>query len=412
MKIKFLDKLIYIYIILFFVLQNNFFLTNFLAINEGLGVGRFRSFILIYIIIIGLVLLFFKVITSSDFFLYKVNRFEFITLIIIVSLVILNLIKDYFVYQQVDFIGVAPLVEIIFFGVFFSFFVPDSVTVKKSHILIASFLVFLNISFELFFYFKDTLSGIQYGPFRAHIAGFNINRNPSFFYPMFAFLVLRFAPIGSGFRLIYILIFIVYILTLFYRTIYISLLIPIFLDLIFFGIKIRFFQIFRVFVVLSILIFCLISLDGIFEQQFDFSLINSFSDRFSSTFTDYSEDEAQSGRINQIPDLVSGIILNPFGIGFSGLIKDAEIYAYAFYFLHPILYLGWFVLFYYFIFLKKIRSIFLKAKTSFTNRILFISIVYFIFIIIFFPYMNYFTFLSVLVFLVQMSNVQFHYIKN
>jgi hypothetical protein len=139
--------------------------------------------------------------------------------------------------------------------------------------------------------------------------------------------------------------------------------------------------------------------------------LNAFTGRFTSTFTDYSNDEAQSGRIGQIPEMLISIITNPLGIGFSGLVDNAEVYNYAFYFLHPILYLGMPLFFVYFILFKRVLSIYKKAFLCLKNRILIFCIFYFTVTLLFFPYMNYFTFSSIFIFLIQLSNVHIIYDK-
>lgn len=401
-----LDKAMYLFIVFFFVIQNNFWLTNKLAINEGLGLGRYRAVILVVMIFIGLILLLAKALSSNNFFSIKINSVEIIALAILLFMIGIHIIRDFFIYDQVDFIGVAPLIECIFFGVYFFLVVRKPILINETHVAIFSFFIFSNISLELFYYFKDILSGISYGPFRANIAGLVVNRNPSFFYPIFAFAILRFSSLKFYFRISYTIIFFIYVLTLFYRTLYVALLFPFLYDLLRYGGKISIIGTFRFIMLLCVMLIGILFIDTIIESQFDFSIVKAFTGRFSSTFTDYSNDDAQKDRVNQIPDMLYVIAINPLGIGFSGLVLDAEVYNYAFYFLHPILYLGWSVLFVYWILYKKIYMIFKKARINLKDRILFFCILYFFLILTFFPYMNYFTFLSILICLFQLSSIE------
>ncbi|BFG70365.1 hypothetical protein KACHI17_12460 [Sediminibacterium sp. KACHI17] len=406
---KFVDKAAFLYILIFFLGQNNFLLTNKLAVNEGLGIGRFRATILVGIILLGIGLLFLKFLIDKSIYSIKVSSINIIAICITLSLMGIHIVRDFLINDAVDFIGVAPLVECFFFYTFFFLTIRGKVYIDSNHIRILSFVIFLNIVLELFFYFKDTISGVSYGPFRAYIAGLTINRNPSFFYPIFAFVVLRFFPFKSYIKALYLVIFFVYVLTLFYRTLYVALLFPFFIDIIRFGRKLTIIDVLRFVFFIIIIIGSLTLIDSIVESQFDFSIVKAFTGRFTSTFTEYSNDDAQKDRVNQIPDMMYMLITNPLGIGFSGLVKDAEVYNYAFYFLHPILYLGWLIGLAYFLIGKRMIIIYKNAKTSLKDRILIFCLFYFCMILTFFPYMNYFTFMSIFICLLQLSTTNVVY---
>jgi hypothetical protein len=408
----FIKRVSYFYVILFFIGQNNFVLTNILAVNQGLGIGKFRAAILIIFILIGLLITVLRFLTDKTLYHLRINKVDGIAIGLPLILIFINVLIDYLRYDKVDFIGVAPLIECIFFSVYFFINVRHGITLTSKMVNIFSLVIFLNILFEILLYFKDIGSGLSYGAFRANVAGIEINRNPSFFYPIFAFVILRYVSLNYWVKIFYYLIFFIYILTLFYRTLYVALLFPFVVEAFRFGMSISIKSIIRVFFIVILIVTGVFFLDSVFESEFNFSILNAFTGRFTSTFTDYSEDDAQSDRIAQIPEMLISIVKNPVGMGFSGLVADAEVYNYAFYFLHPLLYLGMPFLFIYYVLYKRFFNIYKKALFSIKDRILIFCILYFLIILIFFPYMNYFTFLSILIFLIQLSNVDISYVKN
>lgn len=311
---------------------------------------------------------------------------------------------DISIYSSIDFIGVSPLVECISFSFFFYLFTDNSIYISSKSLNFLYFLIFANISLEIIFYLKDTLNAVQYGPFRANISGFVINRNPSFFYPIFCFVILRFAKLKSVIKTLYSTIFIIYIFTLFYRTIYVALIIPFLLDSFLFNSKISIKKIFNLFIILFIISVFILIFDSYFKTNYNFSFIEIFSGRFNSTFNsvDIDSTEARNQRVDQVPEMLFMIIKNPFGIGFNGLVLNAEIYNYAFYFLHPILYLGWLVILIYFYLGYLLYKYF--DKTSVQYRINFQFVLYFMFVLLLFPYMTYFTFTSVFILSFQVLN--------
>lgn len=399
------------YILLFFIGQNNFVLTNILAINQGLGIGKLRAAILIAFIILGIFLTFFRFLFNKSLFQIRVSPIEIFSFFLPLTLIYFHISLDYVKDGKVDFIGVAPLIEGIFFMIYFFLNVRGEIRLTYNNIKWLSLFIFFNISCEIMLYFNDVLAGVSYGPFRANVAGIEINRNPSFFYPIFAFGVLRFSQLGTRIKTFYSVIFFIYVLTLFYRTLYVALLFPAFIEFFRFGMNFSIKKIGKLFLLFSFTFLGVILVDAKFQSEFDFSIVEVFLGRFTSTFTDYSEDNAQSDRISQIPNMVYSIISNPFGIGFSGLVKGSEVYNYAFYFLHPLLYLGISFSLIYFIILKRVLVIFKLGFSDLKNRILLFCLSYFFVILVFFPYMNYFTFLSVMLLLIQISGVHVQYFK-
>ena len=388
----------YLYLVLFFLLQNNFILTNKLAINLGEGIGSYRAKILVCFILIGTLLSIIKIVNNKNIILTKsISRIDILVYFTFSLLIIIRLIIDFSLYNSIDFIGVSPLVECLSFSFFFFLFTDASIHISKKSLNFIYFLIFVNVLFEIAFYFKDTLSAIQYGPFRANISGFVINRNPSFFYPIFCFVILKFANLKSSLKILYSTIFIIYIFTLFYRTIYMALIIPFIFDWILFNSKISLKKVLNFFLLLCIITFLILIFDSYFKSNYNFSFIEIFSGRFTSTFNsvDIDSTDARNQRVDQVPEMLFTILKNPLGIGFNGLVLDAEIYNYAFYFLHPILYLGWIVVFLYYYLGYILYKNF--DKSSLQYRINFHFILYFMFVLILFPYMTYFTFTSIFI---------------
>ena len=103
--------------------------------------------------------------------------------------------------------------------------------------------------------------------------------------------------------------------------------------------------------------------------------------------------------------MLNVILRNPLGIGFNGLVLDAEIYNYAFYFFHPLLYLGWIVFFLYFYLIFLLYKNF--DKNSMQYRIILYFTIYFSTILMLFPYMTYFTFTSIFILSFQLYNKKF-----
>jgi hypothetical protein len=406
-----IKRISYFYVFLFFIGQNNFILTNILAVNKGLEIGKFRAGILIFFIIIGLLIILFRFLADKTIFHLKIKKVDVIVISLPVILMFIHIFIDYLRNGVVDFIGVVPLIECIFFAFYVFINVRDGIKLTPKIVNLFSLLIFLNLLFEILLYLRDVGSGISYGAFRANIAGIIVNRNPSFFYPVFAFIILRYASLNYWLKIFYYLIFFLFVLTLFYRTIYVALLFPFIVEAFRFGMTISVKSIIKLFIIVVLIVTGIFFLDTEFQSEFNFSILNAFTGRFTSTFTDYSNDEAQSGRIGQIPEMLISIITNPLGIGFSGLVDNAEVYNYAFYFLHPILYLGMPLFFVYFILFKRVLSIYKKAFLCLKNRILIFCIFYFTVTLLFFPYMNYFTFSSIFIFLIQLSNVHIIYDK-
>jgi hypothetical protein len=408
----FIKRVSYFFIFLFFIGQNNFVLTNILGVNQGLGIGKFRAAILILFIVIGLLITILRFLTDKTLHDLRINKLDGFCIGLPLVLIFIYILIDYLRYGKVDFIGIAPLIECIFFSVYFFINVRDGIKLTPKLVNIFSFVIFLNILFEILLYFRDIGAGISYGAFRANVAGIVINRNPSFFYPIFAFVILRYVSLNYWVKIFYYLIFFIYVLTLFYRTLYVALLFPFVVEAFRFGMSLSIKSIVKIFSIVLLILVGVFFLDSLFESEFNFSILNTFTGRFTSTFTDYSEDDAQSDRIAQIPEMLISIVKNPLGIGFSGLVADAEVYNYAFYFLHPLLYLGMPFFFIYYVLYKRIYNIYKKAIFSIKDRILIFCILYFLVILIFFPYMNYFTFLSILIFLVQLTSINISYAKN
>ncbi len=392
------------YIILFFLVQNNFLLTNKLANDLGLGVGAFRAKILLLFIAIGFILLFVKTIFNFEIVKQSINKYSLYLYILILLAVFFRIIIDLLINTNIDFIGISPIAECIFFILFFHFFTKEQIILNRWLINILFFLVFFNSFLEIIFYFKDTISGIGYGPFRTNIAGFTINRNPSFFYPIFCLVILKFGNLNFSLKIIYSTIFIILVLTLFYRTLYLALLFPIITDWLFFNTKIDLRKILKYIIIFCVILFFILAFDSYFKLNYNFSFLEIFSGRFNTTFTsnDIEATTSRDQRIGQIPEMLFAIVLNPLGLGFNGLLGDGEIYNYAYYFLHPILYLGWVIVIVYVYLLLLIIKNFNKHSTQF--RIIFHFIIYFTTILILFPYMTYFTFTSIFLLCFQLLN--------
>lgn len=396
----------HIYVILFFIGQNNFLLTNFLAVNKGLEIGKYRASILIIFLLVGFFIFILRFWADRTMLDVKFSGNDVFLICLTLFLICVHIISDVTRLGSLDFIGIAPLIEGIFFAVFFNVNVRGEIRVKPKILYTLTFFIFLNLFLEILFYLRDLSAGLSYGAFRANIAGIVVNRNPSFFYPIFAYLILRFVTLSSWVRVLCYVIFIIFILTIFYRTIYVALLVPIFIDTMRFGLKVSLKTVVRLSIIVVFIVIGVFIADSKFESEFNFSILDAFTGRFTSTFTDYSDDEAQSGRIEQLPVLFKYLFFYPFGMGFSGLIDGAEIYNYAFYFLHPILYLGLPFILVYIVLFRRILKIYERGAFCLKNRVLFLSIVYFSMTLVFFPYMNYFTFTSVFIFLIQLSSVE------
>ena len=393
-----------LFLVSFFLIQNNFLLTNKLAVDLGLGVGSFRAKLLIIFILIGLILLFFKSLFEKEFFKQSINKYSLYIYIFILLIFFIRIIIDILLYNNIDFIGISPIVECLSYILFFNFFTEKKIYISKTILNTLFFIIFLNTFLEIYFYFKDTLTGVQYGPFRTNIAGFTINRNPSFFYPIFCLTIIRFASLNTIIKTIYSIIFSILVLTLFYRTLYIALLFPLILDWLIFNPKFQFKRLLKIFFSFILILFFLIIFDNHFKANYNFSFIEIFTGRFNTTFTsnDFEATTARDQRIDQIPEMLFAVIKNPFGLGFNGLLADGEIYNYAYYFFHPILYIGWSIFIVYFYLFYLLYKNFNKNSLYF--RILFHFITYFSIILILFPYMTYFTFTSIFLLSFQLLN--------
>lgn len=407
-----IKRISYFYVVLFFIGQNNFVLTNILAVNKGLDIGKLRAGILIIFIIIGLFITAFRFLTDKTILNLKIKKIDIISIVFPLILIFINILIDYSRYGNVNFTGIVPLIECVFFAFYFFINVRDRINITSKTVNLLSLFIFLNILLEIILYVKDLGLGISYGAFRANIAGIDINRNPSFFYPVFAFVILRYASLNYWVKIFYHFVFVLFIITVFYRTIYVALLFPLLVEALRFRMNISIKFVTRLVVIIFLIFIGVFYLDSKFNSEFNFSILDAFTGRFTSTFTDYKIDEAQTGRINQIPEMFSSIVSNPLGIGFSGIVGDNQVYNYAFYFLHPLLYLGLPLLFIYYILLRRILIIYKRALFSKKNRILIFCILYFSVTLLFFPYMNYFTFSSIFIFLLQLSNVEISYDKN
>ena len=185
----------------------------------------------------------------------------------------LDILIDYLRYGKVDFIGIAPLIECIFFSVYFFINVRDGIKLTPKLVNIFSFVIFLNILFEILLYFRDIGAGISYGAFRANVAGIVINRNPSFFYPIFAFVILRYVSLNYWVKIFYYLIFFIYVLTLFYRTLYVALLFPFVVEAFRFGMSLSIKSIVKIFSIVLLILVGVFFLDSLFESEFNFSIL-------------------------------------------------------------------------------------------------------------------------------------------
>jgi len=404
---KSMDRLNIIYILLFFFGQNNFYLTHKLCLDLGIGIGAYRSIILISFIIFGFILIFLNVLFKNIIFIY--NKTEIFIISLIIAVIIVHLIFDYSKDNSIDFIGVASLIEGIFMLIFCGLLIKKSITINYKIINFISIVIFANITIEMAFYFSDLFTGISYGPFRANIGGFTINRNPSFFYPIFALIILQFCNLNKILKLIYTLIFILYVFTFFYRTIYIAILLPFLIDkLFFFEFRFHFSlkKVIKFFIITLLIIVLIYFINYYIDVYYNFSIINIFIDRFTSTGVNVSDDPAQTQRIDQIPEMIIEILKSPLGIGFNGSLVDGPVYLFAYYFLHPILYLGWIFVFALVYYYKRFIILMKGVKKNYQYRIIFIAINYFFIVLVFFPYMSYFTFTSIIVLLFSISRTK------
>ena len=391
------------YLITYFFCLNNFYWTNLLSVSHGAGIGFLRAkffmvFVALSIIPITLNINFKKKFPKNIFNLFLLFCFIF-------------LLRIYIDFLQldinIDLIGTLPIIESIFIITYVNLVGFNNFVISRKLSNFIVFFVFLNISLEIIFYLIDLINGISYGPFRAYISSFTINRNPSFFYPIFGLIILIFYKQNKFIKVVFSIIFIVYIMTLFYRTLYLALLFP----LIFHFFKSKFIKkinlnfIFKTSLFLFILLVVIYYVDLYIYKSTDFSLLNLFLDRFESTSLNLSNDSAQNQRVDQIPVLFKEILLNPLGGGFNHEILGNRIYNYGYFMLHLIIYLGWITIPFYYKLIIIIMKTFLNFSKNLNYTIFTYILLYLLTIFVFFPYMTYFNFVSIFILIIYLSNL-------
>ncbi len=394
-KVK--ENKFFIFFIFYFFLQNNFVLTSILSRSQGLGFGLLRSLILPLCFLFPVIYIFFSFlhkIFNKNFLKYKINyhytKYTFFFLV----LIFFRSIADYIISSKVDLIGVIPLIEAVFLLITLIYLFPEKdVQLKKYQITLISYFIFINIFFEIVIYFYDVFHFVSYGPFRSYIAGITINRNPSFIFPLLGLIVLLEYNFTNIIKKIFVLIFTIYLVILFYRTLYVALFFVYILYLYNNGYKFNFINLIQK-LILFLLFFFIFNF--FVTKYFDFDILSLFFKRIGSIFAEEEDyEDAKSGRIVQIPLLFYEIIKNPFGMGFNGEINTNPIYNYAYYQLQIIMYLGWTAIPYLYIIHKNIfKKIFIKGNVRFFNY----AIIYLTIIMIFFPYCSYFSIASLFIF--------------
>ena len=207
---------------LFFFIQNNFILTSILSRTQGIGFGFLRSILLPFCFaypIIFIILSLLKKIFNNHLLEYKINYSILKYLFYFSFLVSIRFIFDLLIDSKVDLIGLIPILEAIFLLFCLIYIFPEkNIIISKNSITIFSYFIFINIFFEIIIYFYDTFNLVSYGPFRSYIAGITINRNPSFIFPILGLIVLIEVDIKPLIKKIFSLLFFLYLIILFYRT--------------------------------------------------------------------------------------------------------------------------------------------------------------------------------------------------
>ncbi len=397
----------FIFTFLFFFIQNNFILTSILSRTQGIGFGFLRSILLPFCFaypIIFITFSFLKKIFNNNFLEYKLDYSILKYLFYFTLLVLIRFIIDLLIDSKVDLIGLIPILEAIFLLFCLVYIFPEkNINISKKSISIFSYFIFLNIFFEIIIYFYDTFNLISYGPFRSYIAGITINRNPSFIFPILGLVVLIESDIKPLIKKIFSFLFFVYLIILFYRTLYVALFFVYILHL--YNNKLFNFSIISLIKKLLLVIIGLYFLNNYFINSFNFDIFSLFLKRITSIFAEEENfEDAKAGRIVQIPLMIYEIIKNPFGMGFNGVLNSNPIYNYAYYHLQILMYLGWFIIPFIIIIYKKIIFNLLKNTQI---RIWNYIIVYLSIIMIFFPYCSYFSITSLFIFSYYFSTKNF-----
>jgi hypothetical protein len=392
------------YLIIYFFCLNNFYWTNLLTISHGVGIGLLRAKLFMLFVALSVI-----PITLNINFRNKFPKNIFNLFLLFCFIFVLRIFIDFLQFDNnIDLIGTLPLIEFIFIIIYVNLVGFNNFVLTRKFSNFIVFFVFLNISLEIIYYLIDLMNGISYGPFRAYISSITINRNPSFFYPIFGLIILLFYKQNKLIKVIFSMIFIVYIMTLFYRTLYVALLFP----LVFHFFKSKFIKkinlnfIFKTSIFLFIFLLVIYYVELYIYNYTNFSLSNLFIDRFKSTSLNLSNDAAQNQRVGQIPILLKEILLNPLGGGFNHEILGNRVYNYGYFMLHPIIYLGWIAIPFYYKIIVIILKTILNFNKNLNYTIFTYILLYLLTIFIFFPYMTYFNFASMFILIIYLSNLK------
>lgn len=386
-----------LFLVAFFFVLNNFYLTRLLSVRSGIGLGKYRAVLLLVMMVLGGCVALYHARRPGFLRQCQVEREGVAVLAVLICATTGRALIDVIQTGHIDLIGVVPMVEGLYIAAFIGIMIRSPLIVPARVVQLITIIIFGNIAIETAFYFADLAKGISYGPFRANIGGVVINRNPSFFYPVLALAVLRFQKMPSTLKTVYQAIFVAYVISLFYRTLYIALALPILVDFVRFG-RLRpkrgsrsLLQVTATIFVVAIMLY---QTNDVLTRRFDLPIVELAYRRLVSVTADYSGEVAKTSRVKMVPTLLAETALTPFGKGFNKEIDGSQIYNYAIYPLHPILYLGWICFIGYLWMAARFRNLWKRSKYSMSARVSVFLLLYFAVILVLFPYMTYFTFLS------------------
>jgi len=395
-----------LFLVAFFLVQNNFFLTHLLSVRGGIGLGRLRAGLLLVMMFLGGCLVMFRIAKKGFVRRLRVDRADVLVLAVLVCATVSRVSIDMAVSGQIDPIGLSPLVEGLYIAAFLGIVLREPLVVRRSFIHVVALVVFANIAVETLYYVVDIANGMSYGPFRANIGGAVINRNPSFFYPVIALALLRFQKTSPVLRVLFQVVFVAYLISLFYRTLYVALAVPFVVDVIRHG---EFYQarvsrnILRGFVTVAIMAALLYQANDFLTKKYNVPIVELAYSRFKSVTFGYSNEVAKMSRVQTVPTLLAEVLLTPEGKGFNQEVEGSQIYNYAMYPLHPVLYLGWVAVIGYLWVLVRFRELWRQATHSYAARVSVFLLLYYAVILVLFPYMTYFTFLSAIASLLMIN---------
>ena len=332
---------------LFFLLQVNPFLYYFYGINQGVGAGSVRS----ALFIAGSFFIGLNAILASNF----VSRVRVPFGLVMFALYSIVAVFYHLIYDQAFvFLYMFPLFEYI--SVYLLCFVIGPHKINYFFTEQLPFFVYTALPFASCFYVYSVISGTSFGPFKANIGSFDVNRWPDFITPLFAFISFSIKPSF----LMFISALILITITL-YRTVYLAILCMILflfiLSLPRWRNRIVIKWLYRVKLTQILLIslpFIVIAVGAPYlsfdnlSQVPDFSsFLSSLLSRFYSLFQPEPQTaNSLSSRLDQIPVLISAVTsqlsqpLN-FLVGSNPLLEGQYSFNYAFFPLVSLLLYGW-----------------------------------------------------------------------